>query len=102
MFYLESAAAIDAALYLPFTGSRRAFLAALIVAGGGLAAVLLYRYVNIPDLGPIPAMYEPVWFPEKTLSAAAQGIGAVLAIAAMLHARARSSTRPDTVPSGRA
>ncbi len=100
LFYLESAAALAAALYVLFIGSRRAFLAALIVTGGGLAAVVLYRYVDIPALGPIPAMYEPVWFPEKTFSAAAQGLGAVLAIAAMRRVRARTLTRPDAVPGG--
>lgn len=87
LFYLEAAAAIAAALYVLFRGSRSAFLAALIVAGGGLAAVVLYRYVDLPAFGPIPAMYEPIWFPEKVLSAAVQGVGAVLAIAGLRHAR---------------
>ena len=43
-----------------------------------LGAVLLYRYVNVPMLGPLPAMYEPVWFLEKSLSAVAEGTGRVL------------------------
>ena len=38
------------------------------------AAVMLYRYVDIPAIGPLPAMYEPVWFFEKTLSAVAEGL----------------------------
>ena len=49
-----------------------------------LGAVLLYRYVNVPMLGPFPAMYEPVWFPDKTLSAVAEAVAALVAGAAAL------------------
>ncbi len=44
-----------------------------------LVGVVLYCYVPVPQLGPIPSMYEPIWFPEKTLSAGAEGLGALLA-----------------------
>ncbi len=44
-----------------------------------LVGVVLYRYVPVPQLGPIPSMYEPIWSPEKTLSAVAEGLGALLA-----------------------
>lgn len=49
------------------------------VALSAFAAVVLYRYVDLPALGPLPAMYEPVWYGEKAASAAAEGAGAVLA-----------------------
>ena len=49
-----------------------------------LGAVLLYRYVNVPMLGPFPAMYEPVWFPDKTLSAVTEAVAALVAGAAAL------------------
>jgi hypothetical protein len=42
-----------------------------------LGAVLLYRYVNVPMLGPFPAMYEPVWFPEA-VAALVAGAAALL------------------------
>lgn len=35
-------------------------------------------------LGPFPAMYEPVWFPDKTLSAVAEAVAALVAGAAAL------------------
>jgi len=44
---------------------------ALAGAAGGLAAVLLYRYVDVPALGPIPSTYEPLWFAKKTVTAVA-------------------------------
>lgn len=84
LFYLESAAAILVALYVLVRGSRLAYFLALLVSASALAAVLLSRYVDLPALGPIPAMYEPVWFFEKTLSAVAEGIGTVLAIVGLV------------------
>jgi hypothetical protein len=79
LFLLESAAAILAALYLLLKGSRAAYASAFVVALSAFAAVLLYRYVNVPAFGPFPAMYEPVWFFEKSLSALAEAAGAILA-----------------------
>jgi hypothetical protein len=35
--------------------------------------VLLYRYVDVGAIGPVPNMYEPVWFGEKLHSAYAEG-----------------------------
>jgi len=79
LFLIESAAAILAAVYVLLRGSRTAYAAALIVSLSAFAAVVVYRYVNIPAFGPFPAMYEPVWFFEKSVSAAAEATGAVLA-----------------------
>lgn len=52
---------------------RLVWLVAGVVGFGGLAAVLLYRYVAVPGFGPVPGMYEPAWYAEKTLSAIAEG-----------------------------
>ncbi len=79
LFRIESVAAALAGLYVLLRGSRPAFAAAFAVAAGGVAAVLLYRYVDVPAFGPFPSMYEPVWFFEKSLSAVAEAGGAVLA-----------------------
>jgi hypothetical protein len=87
LFYLEAAAAIVAALYVLLRGSRLAFLVAVIVAGAGFAAIIVYRYVDVPAFGPIPAMYEPVWFFEKTLTAVAQAFATVLAAAGLFLRR---------------
>lgn len=83
LFIAEASAAVIAALYILLRGSRPAWLLALAVTGGGLAALLLYRYVDVPAFGPFPAMYEPVWYPEKTLTAWAQAAGVLLAGAAL-------------------
>ncbi|WP_406114413.1 hypothetical protein [Streptomyces sp. NBC_01014] len=52
---------------------------AWLVAAGGLALLLVYRYVNVGKLGPIPNMYEPVWFHDKWLAVIAQAVTIVAA-----------------------
>lgn len=80
LFRIQSAAAILAAVYLLVRGSRPAYAIAAVVALSAFAAVVLYRYVDVPAIGPIPAMYEPIWYFEKTLTAVAEGVGGVLAV----------------------
>ncbi len=79
LFRIQAASAIAAALYVVARGTRRAYALALLVAGAALAAVLLSRYVDLPAIGPLPAMYEPLWFPEKAVGAAAEALAAALA-----------------------
>ena len=93
LFRLEGAAAILVALYVLVRGSRPAYAAAVIVAGSAFIAVLLYRYVDIPAIGPLPSMYEPVWFFEKTLSAVAEGLGGVLAAVGFIRQRGSARRR---------
>jgi glucan phosphoethanolaminetransferase (alkaline phosphatase superfamily) len=83
LFRVETVLAVLAALGVLLTRWRAAVIFALLVAGSALGAVLLYRYVDVGVLGPLPNMYEPAWYPEKTLSAVAEAL-AVLALAAQL------------------
>lgn len=83
LFRLESAAAILAALVVLVFGTRWAYGFAFLVAASALGAVLLYRYVDVGALGPLPNMYEPVWFRQKTVSAIAEAVGAVSALAGL-------------------
>jgi len=86
LFRLEAAVALAAAVFVLARGTRTAYVSAFLVALSALGAVLLYRYVNVPMLGPLPAMYEPVWFPEKSLSAVAEAIAVVVAGVGVLSA----------------
>ena len=94
LFLLEAAAALVVGIYVLVRGSRAAYALALLVAASAFAAVMLYYFVDIPAIGPIPAMYDPVWFFSKTLSAVAEGIGTLLAIAGLVRAAPR---RPPAV-----
>ena len=88
LFRLEAGAAALAALLLILLGTRPlAWAYALLVALAGTGAVLLYRYVDVGALGPLRNMYEPVWYPEKTLSAVAEAAAILTALCGLLWTR---------------
>lgn len=72
LFRLEGAVAIVAALLVLAVGRRIGFATTFTVAASALGAVLLYRYVDVGRLGPLPNMYEPSWFAKKELATAAE------------------------------
>jgi hypothetical protein len=72
LFRIEAAAAILAALAVLVSDHRLVWAAAGLTGLAGVVAVVLYRYVDVGAFGPIPDMYEPVWFAEKTRSAFAE------------------------------
>lgn len=80
LFRVEGVAAILAAVFLLVRPSRLSAAVAAVVAGGGVAAVLLYAVVDVGPLGPLPNMYDPTWSTLKTLSAAAEAAAALAAV----------------------
>jgi hypothetical protein len=86
LFRIQAAAALLVAGFVLLRGTRVAYLGALVTAGAALAAVLLYRYVDVPPLGPLPTMYEPLWFPAKTATAIAEALASLAAGAALSRA----------------
>ena len=93
VFRLEAVAAVLVAVWVALTGSRIAWASAFLVLASAFVAVVLYRYVPVPQLGPIPSMYEPIWFPEKTVSAVVEAVGALLAAAGLAHRSRRTADR---------
>lgn len=83
------AALLVAAWLLPARGSWLPELAALLVGLASAVAVVLSVYVRIPPLGPLPEIYEPIWYAEKTASAVTAALAAAGA-AALLAARRRT------------
>lgn len=81
LFLVQAGAAFLAAVFVLFKGSQAAFAAAAVVALSSLAAVVLYRYVQVPAVGPLPSMYEPVWYTAKTATAVSEAAAAGLALA---------------------
>lgn len=92
LFRAEGAAAIVAAVGLVVRPRRYTAAFALLVAAGGTAAVLVYRYVDVGAFGPFPNMYEPIWYTKKTVSAWAEGIAAAAALALLVVLQVRSRT----------
>jgi hypothetical protein len=98
LFRAEAALAVVVGLGVLVRPRPSSWLAALLVAASALGAVLLYRYVDVGSLGPLPDMYENTWqVPGKLLSASAEGAGVVLAglglMAAVLARRSAPAHR---------
>jgi hypothetical protein len=87
LFRIEAGVAIAVAAWVLVRGSRPAAAVAFLVAAAALGAVLVYRYVDVPGFGPLPAMYEPVWFFQKSLSAVGEAVTVVAALALLLVGR---------------
>ena len=87
LFRLEAATALAAAIVVLLVRHWAAALLALLVAVAGVGAVLLYNYVDVGAFGPVPDMYDPTWYLEKTLSLVGEGVAAVAAGALLLVAR---------------
>ena len=80
LFRVEAALAVAVGLLVLVRPRPSSWLAALAVAATAVAAVLLYRYVDVGALGPFPDMYENTWqVPGKLLSASAEGAAVLLA-----------------------
>jgi hypothetical protein len=93
LFRIEASLALVAAVVVLVLGRWPGFGLACVVAAGGVAAVVLYRYVDVGKLGPLPNMYEPVWYAEKTASVFAEGAAALLAGFGALWTRRRPRQR---------
>ena len=80
LFYAQAAIAALVALWLLVTGMRTAWWAAALVGAGSFAAVMVYRYVDVGAIGPIPNMNDASWLPspDKAISAIAEAAVVVL------------------------
>jgi hypothetical protein len=90
---LSALAAVLVLVWRRFPGDAFGWL----VAAGGFALLVVYRYVDVGKLGPLPDMYEPVWYTEKRVVAVAQLVTVaattVLMAVDLLHRRRRRHLR---------
>ena len=98
VFRAEAALAVVVGLGVLVRPRPSSWLAAVLVAASALGAVLVYRYVDVGSLGPLPDMYENTWqVPGKLLSASAEGAAVVLAglglVAAVVAGRSAPAQR---------
>jgi hypothetical protein len=95
LFRVQAGAAALAALLLVAWGRRVAAGYGLLISASALGAVLLYRYVDVGKLGPLPDMYDPAWYTEKSVSTVAEAVALVCCLALLaLVLRRRASDRP--------
>ena len=74
IFRIQGIVAATIAVLLLVTGNKWIWVAAALVGLASFAAVMLYRYVDVGSIGPLPNMYDSTWqpSPEKVLSAIAE------------------------------
>lgn len=89
LFRAQAGLAIAAAVLLIVRPRRYTAGFAALVAASALAALLVYRYYDIGQLGPFPDMYEPVWFPEKTIAAVAEAAALAASLLLIIALRPR-------------
>jgi hypothetical protein len=90
LFRVEAAVAIAAGLLVLIRPHPISWIIAFLVAASALATVLLYRYVDVGQLGPIPDMYENTWsVPGKLMSVYAEGAAVILSAVGFLVHRNR-------------
>ena len=44
---------------------------------------MLSTYVRLPQVGPFPVLYEPVWYTDKVVAAVAAGVALLGALAGL-------------------
>lgn len=96
LFYVQGSLAALVALWVLVTGHRLAWAVGAVIGAASFAAVMLYRYVDVGSIGPIPNMYEPVWqpSPDKLMSAFAEAAVVVIAAVALARSLRRSGSAP--------
>jgi hypothetical protein len=80
LFRAEAAVALVAAVLVVVVPRWWSAALALAVAAGGVAAVLVYSLVDLGAVGPMPDMYDPSWYGEKTLSLVGEAVAAAAAM----------------------
>lgn len=92
LFWIQGVVAAVVAVLVLVHPSLVSYVIAFLVAGSAFGAVLLYRYVDVGPLGPLPDMYEPVWYTEKVVTTVAEAVATVAAAAGVAFtARKRDS-----------
>jgi hypothetical protein len=90
LFRIEAVGAILAAVAVVLRANRWTAAVVAAVAGGGAFVLLLYRFVSVGKIGPLPDMSEPFWYTKKSLSL----IGELIALLASLTLLAYGARRP--------
>jgi hypothetical protein len=104
LFRVQAAVAGVVAVIVLTYATRWAYALAFLVAAGAAGAVVLYYYVDVGALGPLPDMHEPVWYLEKTISLAGEGGAALAALVGVFTAgrgRRADDELLDPEPAGR-
>jgi hypothetical protein len=100
LFWIQGAVAAVVAILVLVRPRPVPYLIAFLVAASAFGAVVLYRYVDVGAIGPLPDMYEPIWYTEKVVTTVAEAVatvGAAIGFAVAVRSR-RSATAHHEQP----
>ena len=89
LFLGQAVVAGVVALWVLVRPSRAAYAVAALVAAASFLALVLSTYVRLPQVGPFPVLYEPVWYADKVVAAVAAGVALLAATAGLALAGRR-------------
>jgi len=87
LFRAQGVVSLLAAAAVLLVRRQVTLLLAVAVAVASTTAVVSSVYVRLPAVGPLPELYEPVWYADKTVSAVCTAVAA--AVGAVLLGRRR-------------
>src|SRR5262245_22551820 len=79
LFRIEAVVSALVAVALLVSGRLVVWIVAWLVAASAVGAILLFRYHDPGPLGPLPDMYEPFWYQEKSVAAVAEAVALLTA-----------------------
>lgn len=91
LFRVQAAVAGIVALALLVRPTPMVWLLAAAVGLASLVAVVTTVYVAVPAIGPLPRLFEPVWYAEKVLAAAAAGAASFAGVIGFAAGRAAAT-----------
>ncbi|HEY8479460.1 MAG TPA: hypothetical protein VIL71_06465 [Spirillospora sp.] len=80
LFYAQAIAAAVAGVLVLVWARRWTYAIAFLVAASAAGAVLLYYFVDVGQLGPIPNMHDPSWYSDKTISLAGEAVATIASV----------------------
>jgi hypothetical protein len=89
LFIGHAVAAAIVGLWVLVRHSRLAWLAVGVVGLVSVLALVVTVYVSVPSIGPLPPVYEPIWYPEKVVAAVTGALPALAALVALAAPRRR-------------
>jgi hypothetical protein len=90
LFWVQGVVAVVVAVLVLVRPRPVPYLIAFLVAASALGAVLLYRYADLGAIGPLPDMYEPVWYTEKVITTVAEAVATIAGAAGFAYTARRT------------
>jgi hypothetical protein len=83
LFRSQAVIAASVAALVALMASRLVYLASLFIGSSAAILATVVTYYQIGPFGPLPNLYDPIWYPEKVVSVVAESVAALGALSAL-------------------